>query len=1025
MSIDNYLTERTGAVGTHEGEYEVREGVAGEADRTITPPVLEITVHGVEHDEIVPLAGYGGGPTYTTESCDEVRLTIKAPDGLGRQYQQTSGGNNRVKWVRLKTHTSVRARVVGTSPWTYCGESHMESRGGGYCTTELHLNLRKRFAQAGPRQYEIQFSRIADEITNPNEGEAEFFTWSILTTKNTLILQSIGQVEWTDPVKLDNVATIGIIIPWDNSTLQDLQWDRVNCVAESYLPIYSGGNWTTVAKTSNPASVARDILTGSANAHPIATTRLDSTSLQAWYTFCTSGGYAWNGVVDRQMTIYQMLEAVCAIGRASPEIVDSLFGIVIDTTSATIGQEFTPRNSWGFKGTRTLPEPLHAIKAQFMDAAKGWQQVERWVFLDGYGSGTATNLQTVEYWGCTSETQCDKLAWYHLNCYRLRLERISLEVDMEHLVCTRGDRMLVSHDAPLHGKGWGRIKSTTVVTGSTTAVTLDEQVYLDAANCRLYCRTTQAGTPYYNCFESNEITYSGTPAWVTTLTFAVAHAGDSIFDVGDLVQFGRKATGHEIAHDYIVAGIKPHEDLSATLDLVEYQSGVFTAGTATSYMPNVEDIPPTEEWRDPSAPTVTAIQTDEWVLWRAGDGTLRPQILITIGYTSGLYAPVECVEAQVASYTSGAAGTDWRPAGMFYGPPSAVEIRDVDQGSTYAVRMRARGLHNRVSAWVDADADGILVVGKASAPPDPTNLFLSPTGLRWSYPDAPPDLLGFEVRSHTGDSAGWDNAFPLTTHPSRPTVWPIDESINGTVTFYVKAVDTSGNYSDNATSCVAEFPDPVLPHTIVIEDHYAAHWPGQKTHCTWNPTTGYLEANSGGPDGYWQMSYAPPSFIILPGDIPAGYESAETLIVYTVEAEGSSWWVECQTAAGAEWVPWPGTFRARGAFYMQMRVTIAGGEAQGKIRACKMFVGTPDTATRYTPTAYVGGTYIFSVAAAGYTNVTGMDVTITDTSAGAAYATPVVLAITNCSYQLRNTAGTAVTGGANVVVHGVRWVAGP
>jgi hypothetical protein len=1028
--IGDYLTLRY--AGAPEGDYEIRQGYVGDATRTITPPVVTVTIYGGPEDEIPESSGYTANETYTvgvTEPCDEIRLAFDMPEGIGTYWKGTSGdGTSSIfTWGQRTATLTIRARTAGTPPgsWVTTVTTMPKASHGDYKRTTAWINLRSRLSTTIPQDYNIQIMRGADISTAPSGEEWEAWTFTAERVCNTIVVQEITEIAWSDPVELDNVATIGIVVPMDDEHAgnRELQWDRINCVAESYLPIYSGGNWTTIDKTSNPASIVRDILTGSANAHPVATTRLDNTSLVAWYTFCGTT-YQWNGVVDRQMTVYQMLEAVCAIGRASPEIVDSLFGVVLDTTRATIVQEFTPRNSWGFHATRTLPEPLHAIKAQFMDAAKGWQQAERWVFLDGYNAGSATNLQTVEYWGCTSAVQIDKLACYHINCNRLRLERVSLEVDMEHLVCTRGDRVLLSHDAPLHGKGWGRIKSVAEVAGNTISVTLDESVYLDVLNCRLYTRTLQAGTPYYNCFESNEITYSGTPAWVTTLTFNPAMTGTSLFDVGDLVQFGRKATGTEIAHDYIVAGIKPHEDLSATLDLVEYQPGVFTAGTAEPYEPNVESIPPGVEWRDPPAPTVLAVQTDEWVLWRAGDGTLRPQILVTIGYESGLYAPVESVEVQAAPYTTGTI-TDWHGAGTFTGPPSALSIKDVDQSSTYAVRMRSRGAHNRVSDWVRAETTGILVVGKATPPPDPSNLFLSPTGLRWSYPDAPPDLLGFEVRAHTGDTAGWDNARPLTTHPSRPLVWPIDESINGTVTFYVKAVDTSGNYSTNSASCVSEFPDPVLPHTLIDDDYFATSWPGQKTHCTRNPVSGYLEANSGGPDGYWEMWYAPPSYIILPSEVPAGYESAETLIVYSVEAEGASWWVECQTAAGAAWVPWPGVFRARGAFYLQMRIKIAGGPNRGVLKACSFLAGTPDTVARYTPTSYVAGHYIFSVADAGYTDVTGMDITITDTSSGAAYATPMTMTTTTCSYGLRNAAGTYVPGGANVLMHGIRWVGGP
>jgi hypothetical protein len=56
----------------------------------------------------------------------------------------------------------------------------------------------------------------------------------------------------------------------------------------------------------------------------------------------------------------------------------------------------------------------------------------------------------------------------------------SLYQDFEHLVCRRGDKVRVSHDIPLWGSGWGRVKSLVTDGGNITHVVLDELVTMEA-----------------------------------------------------------------------------------------------------------------------------------------------------------------------------------------------------------------------------------------------------------------------------------------------------------------------------------------------------------------------------------------------------------------------------------------------------------------------------------------------------------------------------------------------------------------
>ena len=58
-------------------------------------------------------------------------------------------------------------------------------------------------------------------------------------------------------------------------------------------------------------------------------------------------------------------------------------------------------------------------------------------------------------------------------------ETYEISVDIDHLVCTAGDLVKVSHDVPLWGGGWGRVKEITYdANGDVIGITLDDMVQM-------------------------------------------------------------------------------------------------------------------------------------------------------------------------------------------------------------------------------------------------------------------------------------------------------------------------------------------------------------------------------------------------------------------------------------------------------------------------------------------------------------------------------------------------------------------
>jgi predicted phage tail protein len=262
--------------------------------------------------------------------------------------------------------------------------------------------------------------------------------------------------------------------------------DTFNCVAESILPVWDGQAWIE-RPTRNPAWAFADALTGAAaGGRAIGRERLDIEALSAWAEHCEAEGRWFDAVIDFDSTCFQILHDIAARGRASFHLRDGLYSIVRDVPQAAPAQHLTPRNSWGFKGSKTFTQVPHALRVRFVNPELGWQEDERLVFFDGYDESNASLFEDFEPFGLCDPEQAYKDGRYYLKTAVLRPETYELYCDVEHLVCDRGDRVLVTHDVPLWGLGAGRVKRVDKNSeGLATGVALDERLVMEAD--KTYC----------------------------------------------------------------------------------------------------------------------------------------------------------------------------------------------------------------------------------------------------------------------------------------------------------------------------------------------------------------------------------------------------------------------------------------------------------------------------------------------------------------------------------------------------------
>jgi hypothetical protein len=642
----------------------------------------------------------------------------------------------------------------------------------------------------------------------------------------------------------------------------------VKCVCLDYNK--ATATWIT-RHTRNPASLFRHVLQHAGNAVPVADAGINLTQLARWHNYCRINGFAFDLVITGQRPMLDVLKDICAAGRASPDLVDGKWTVVIDEPKPNIVQHFTPHNSWGFEGTRILPKRPHALRVQFFNRAKGYQADERMVYDDGYTSANATLIEGIELPGITDADNVHAFGRFHLAQLALRPDTYTLNADMEHLICTRGDKVRVTHDVPMWGLGSGRIRQVLTSGATATGIVVDEVLPMDAGADYSVRIRRKTGTSLVCA-----IVPAVADGHYSTLMF-VTPIATGLINANDLLLYG---TTDSESVELVVTGIVPDSQGGARLTLVDYAPGVFNA--------DEEAIPPYDSQisQPPllmrtviagnKVPAVRRVVSDESALSVAGDGSLVSNILVSFGYAANLPKSVTHVELQ---YGHSAEDMVWDAlplaplaAGIFVIPA----VRDLH---AYRFRLRyvdAQGMGGRWSAITEH-----TVVGKTSVPADVTGLSVGAAGkmlaLDWGVVSAR-DIAGYEVR--TADS-GWgvDTAWLWRGKASSCTVDPGELDVPRAL--YVRAFDRGGRYSaasaqvthtvtapDRPGALTATFADTALTNATVTLD-----WPD-------------TESEFG--VAYYRASYGAVSKAVKASTItlPADWTGARVFSVQTVDQLG-------------------------------------------------------------------------------------------------------------------------------------------
>lgn len=420
------------------------------------------------------------------------------------------------------------------------------------------------------RQYQVRMTRLTPDVDPDTERDYSFVDdlyWTSLKSRTSTFVGSLCEAQATIPASVStNLTRLYMKIKATDNFSGIV--DQVSCVAKMKTRDFNGTSWVADQYTSNPASMFLYALTDSlVNQYPVADIKIDFDSLEAWHTFCDTKGYEFNAYITTDTSLQEMLNLICASGRASWSVVDNKYTIIIDDEKTEIVQYFTPRNSWNFTGQKSFDKYPTLIEAEFINADSGYVQETRYVYYNNVTDDTTK--KQIRMIGVTNQAQAWSLAQYYHKVARLRPELYSFNADIESIVCTRGDRIKFQHDVPMFGLNSGRIKSLSITAGDITGFESDEIL------------TYEVGKTYQVRVRRNDgssiILDIENPATVETVEvngveFSTAQATSINLNEQDLFMFGE--TDSESVN-LIVANIETLDNFEVKLTCVDYSPEIF------------------------------------------------------------------------------------------------------------------------------------------------------------------------------------------------------------------------------------------------------------------------------------------------------------------------------------------------------------------------------------------------------------------------------------------------------------------
>lgn len=727
--------------------------------------------------------------------------------------------------LRLNNGLYQQSSTGGINSWsvTYRVEYKLHSSGTwiDLGTTTISDNsrsaVRRTFRKAGltPGKYDIRVTRTsADGSLDPfRQGDLTWYQVDELKTDslnypNTALLglrllatdqlsggiPNISTVVKGKKVWVPNILNGATPVDWE-----DYYWDGADYRLLSDDTSLTWDGATFVEKYSaNPVWCLRDFVTNTRYGlgEFISIGNLDQASLIEMSRYCEqkiadgNGGYEkrfrMDVVIDSNTKALDVLIQLCATFNAMP--VYSAGGISFKIDKQTMPtQLFSMGNiikdsfsqSW-----KTLKEVPNVIEVQFMDKDKGYrQETVAYIDEDALSAGVPMRKSQVRLF-TTRASYAIRAGRYALKVAKYINRSISFKAGIDAVACQAGDIISVSHDVPQWGYS-GRVQDGS----TTTLIKLDRNVVIEEGKSyKIQVRFAD------DTIEERSITsLAGTYSEVECVAFSNAPQGFDVYAFGET---------NKIKKDFRVLSVQREGVDEVQISALEYNENVYDDSDIVIPDNNYSSLPF-------SIPTVSNLVLSERVLTLA-DGTIENAIDVSFELPDLGASEVLNRFKGVDVYYSDNDGANWYYAGYTEG--SGISIAgNIEVGSTYKVCVTSLAYSGQETAKANAPTAQITITGKTDLPNDVVDFaytFLDEIVFVWDkVPNV--DLAGYEIRT---EDANWGvQSSALVYQGLANTFTIVSPQSRNPGTFYIRAYNTTGSYSENSQSVTPTNSAPASP----------------------------------------------------------------------------------------------------------------------------------------------------------------------------------------------------------------------
>lgn len=730
--------------------------------------------------------------TYTSTGMDIEGFDLQFT--LAGLFQQSATDGAISEWsvtytVAYKIHTDVSYTTYGS--FTISAKNR----------TTLRRILSVRGLAAG--HYDIKITRTSDDADFYHTGDLVWATVDEVTTgdliyPNTALLGlkalATDQLSGATPdvicVVKGKLVSVPYVLNTEDPTPVEVAWadyyyDPLDVCWKAFLdetPLsWDGVTWVT-RWCANPIWCIRDLLlnTRYGLGEYINTSQLNLAFFIEMAKYCDervsdgSGGYEkrfrLDCVIDSPSKALDIVIQLCSAFRSYAFYSQDSIIIKIDKVESPV-QLFgmgniiqnTFQQSW-----KSAKDVVNVVEAQYMDKDLGYKQ-EVAVVCDetALNAGDPMRKRQIRVFA-TKKSYAIREARYCLYLSKYVNRSVVFRAGIDAIACQPGDVISVSHDVPQIGES-GRVR-----VGSTdTLIKLDRTVVLDPSQSyQIMVRLSD------DTLETRTVTdVSGSLTEVNVSpVFSEAPEAYSVYAFG---------ITNAVKKDYRVMGIKRENKGEVEITAVEYNGSVYSDTAPAIPTNNLSAL-------SVEIPAVTNLALTERIVL-VKDGTIEN--VIDVWWRKPVLTSYQVRRYRKAKvYLSGDGMASWHFVGESTGEHFSIQGGIVDL-QTYYVAVASVSEDDEEVLPAAAPNSSILVLGKTASPSDVVGFDVVQEGnmLRFSWNAVnDPDLGRYEIRKGGEWSLGTVIAEKTDT---TEFMYPVGEV--GLQYFMIKAVDRSGNYSDN------------------------------------------------------------------------------------------------------------------------------------------------------------------------------------------------------------------------------------